>query len=196
MKILKVKILKGGSLLSLSFKEEALKAHDDKTCKQQVHPDLVNAVNKLIPHFALLTDCINDDQYQKNEGLDKYTVVGYSIGGKDDDQCITITGYRLTSRGKTYTFNAPREYFEASEDTRYKYMDELQDVVEEIESEVIKYLTQGKRAPDPQKEIEFPDQGPASEEEELTAQLSATIEKPKKKSGKAGTKKKTTSKRK
>src|SRR5262249_52810606 len=99
--------------------------------------------------------------------LDKFTVVGYSIGGKEDDQGITITGYRLTDRGKTFTFNSPFERFEQSDESQYKYMEDLQDVVADIEEEVLQYLKKDKRAPDPQREINFPDQGEASPEEKL-----------------------------
>jgi hypothetical protein len=153
--IQKVKLIKGGEKLELDIKESGLvKSTDSKTCENPVHPDLSNAVQSLAVHLAILCDFIEPKQSKDTDELEKFTVTGYSIGGKEGEEGVTITGMRKTKTGQKFSINSPFTRFEASEEARYLLMNDLQSKIDTIEGEVKKYLFDGKQL---QQSIEFPD---------------------------------------
>lgn len=148
--IIKVKLIKEGEKLEVAFKETgALKSLVDKVCESRVHPDLKNAVDALAVHFAILSDYITVKRARDKEELEKFVMIGYSIGGKEEEEGITITGQRKTSYGKKLTLNTPFLLLESSGET-YSLIGDLNSKIKTIEDEVLKYLTEGKKAPDPQ----------------------------------------------
>lgn len=145
IKILKVKLVKGGEKLELGLKESGtVQANDTKECQNPVHPDLSKAVQALAVHLAILTDYIDQKQSGETEELEKFTVTGYSIGGKEGEEGVTITGMRRTKSGQKFAINSPFARFEASEEARYILMNDLMLKISDIEEEVKKYLYEGK----------------------------------------------------
>ena len=157
IEIKKVKLIKGGEKLEVAYKETGeLKATNDKVCDEAVHADLAKSVNGLAVHLAILTDYISEKQSSDKELIDKFVVTGYSIGGKEDEEGVTITGYRKTKSGQTVTLNSPFTRFEQKEESQYILMGELQSSLDKVESEVLAYLFEGKKSDDPQGSL-FPD---------------------------------------
>lgn len=161
IKILRVKLIKGGEKLELGIKESGtIQADDTKECKNAVHPDLSTAVQSLAVHLAILCDFIDPKQSKDTDEIEKFTVTGYSIGGKEGEEGVTITGMRKTKTGQKYSINSPFTRFDASEESRYILMNDLQSKMDTIEDEVMKYLFEGKMLQ--------PDMFAASKDENVT----------------------------
>lgn len=155
--IQKVKLIKQGEKLEVQFKETGdMKASTDKICDNPCHPDLKKAMAGLGHHLAILTDYITEKRAGDTEELEKFVVTAYSIGGKEDEEGVTITGYRKTRSGKTVTLNTPFLKLDAESDEYYLIKD-LNTRIESIEAEVLLYL-EGKKAPDAQTSLEFPEE--------------------------------------
>ncbi len=102
-------------------------------CANQVHPDLLAAMDKLIPHFILLCELPEStslaieliarqmDEIDVSE-FPKIQVTGFSIGGDDEDEGLTIIGSRLLEKGKTLNINSPFTKYDVED---YQYADEL-----------------------------------------------------------------------
>lgn len=145
IKILGCKIQKEGAKLVLNLKESStVRSVDQKTCEDHVHDDLVTAMDALKPHLAVLCDFIEPKQIADYDA-DKFKVNGYSIGGNDGEEGITIMGMRKTKSGMWYSINTPFMRF-GSDDTknRYQLMEDLLNKVAGIETEVEEYLFNGK----------------------------------------------------
>lgn len=166
MEINQCKIVKGKTLAVTFTTTDA----DGNEAKHQVeyqspiHPDLRNAFKELEIHFGLITEWIDKKDVPDIENFDpalveKYHVTSFSIGGKEDDPGITITGYRIQSTGKAFPMNAPFQLFNEPESSAsaYKYVDHLEGVLMRLNIEVEKYLD-GKHEEDAQQELEFPDE--------------------------------------
>jgi hypothetical protein len=122
--------------------------------KTVVHPDLKNAMQKLAPHLACLTEYVTVTKIKNKEEVENFFVTGYSIGGDEDDLGIVITGQRTLKNGKTITLNTPFTRFDEADESKYYFIDQVNQLVGEIEEEVSAYLD-GKKAPDPQQELPF-----------------------------------------
>lgn len=160
IKIKKVKLLKEGEKLELEYQETGeMDATNDKICLTPVHKDLKDAVSGLAVHLAILTDYIPEKKAKDTEEIEKFVCTGYSIGGKEDQEGVTITGYRKTKRGGTVTLNTPFLRFEQSDESQYMLIGDIESKIETIEGEVRQYLFEGKRAPEQQTAMAFPDNG-------------------------------------
>ena len=159
MNLTKVKIVKG-KFLHIEYTK------DDKTVvvedhKIEVHQDMIGAFSGMRIHFAILADYVKikevPNAMKYDEGLvEAFRVTSYSIGGDDDDQGVTLTGVKTVPSGKTVTINTPFTRFNEAEESKYKHMDEVQEQIKTINSEVVKYLG-GKVASDPQIKMDLPD---------------------------------------
>lgn len=147
--IKKAKLIRG-LFLEVEYTE---RTEDDtleikKKSNQVVHEDLKDSFQKLAPHLESLCE-----QPEESE----ITISGFTITGMDDG--FVISGSRKLSNGKVLNLNSPNERWEDSE---YRYRDEIGQLLEEAKSEIHQYLFEGKHAPKPQQEFDFPE-----EEEEL-----------------------------
>lgn len=149
IKITKVKIKRGGKgkadEVYLEFHDQlnAADSANKKDCKAAPHKDFKNALGALRVHLAILTDYITESESKNKDLVEKFTVTGYSIGGEDEESGFVITGYRTGSRGNT-TLNTPYIRFQQSEKNPYLLMNDLTSKIDVAESEVLKYLTEGK----------------------------------------------------
>ncbi|HRH60726.1 MAG TPA: hypothetical protein PL045_09165 [Chitinophagaceae bacterium] len=160
IKIKKAKI-KDELFLEAVYVEE-LPGHSKKditmSCTVPVHDDLKNAFRNLDKHLALLCDDLpckaKKIELWDDEKIHKYTVKGFSISGNDENEGVTLSGNKEAQYG-IVNLNTPFQKWEGSE---YSFMDELNASVEDCLYEVEQYLFHGKRAPEKQLEMEFPEE--------------------------------------
>lgn len=151
VKIKKAKI-KDDLFLEVEYTEE-LEGHSKKdtklTCTVPVHDDLKSAFSSLDMHMAIIFDELSPKELTKKIG--DYKARGFSISGNDDNEGVTITGYKEGKYG-TCNINTPTQKYETSE---YSGINNLAEVIEECLHEVNEYLFNGKRAPERQLEMDF-----------------------------------------
>lgn len=162
-KIVAVKLIKKGEKLELTLDEADISpAELERKGLNKCHPDLIASVQALRPHLAILCSYCAEKDVLKYKDLDKFTVTGYSIGGKEDTPGFTITGYRQTYRGGTLSLNTPFTLFEEKDDSRYALVGDVEAKIKAINTEVVKYVREGKKAQegDPnQAAMDFKDTG-------------------------------------
>lgn len=163
MQVIKFKTIKldGEGLLHLVYKEINGKntAKVEKDPEQPAHPDLIAAMDKLKPHFALLCEQLETPSNINNftsEDLEHFTVRGFHHSNNDEIPGVTIVRYKSLKSGKALGLNAPftRFYEDAGTENAYPFQEHLQTILLEIEDEASKYM-KGKWAPDPQQSL-FP----------------------------------------
>ena len=165
MKILKVKLVKGGESVELLLSKQEGKSitKSKEEHSAPVHADFIAAMKSLAIHFGILTDYIkpkevkNISQYDVKL-IEDFTVTGYSIGGDEEDRGVTITGMKRKSNGKMIIINTPFTRFVEAEESQYQFIEHLEERITEVEREVEEYL-KGKVAPDPQQTLDFPEPG-------------------------------------
>lgn len=148
MNITKAKITKDNTLVA-SFKNEN---EDNVTIegKNLIHKDLRAAFNELIPHLAFLCEQKEaDGKVAMDELPDNISsileVTGYTIGGSDDDEGVTLIGKRFLKSKKVLNIIAPFTKYN-NENEEYKHTFELQQAIEACNYEVEQYLTAKKWA--------------------------------------------------
>jgi hypothetical protein len=176
MKIEKAKVIKGETLEVTLQKPgpDGKKFYAVETHPSTVHPDLLQAYANLRLHFALLSGYmpvkgIKEKDFVKEDLVEEFTVIGFSL--KDgDNPGFVLTGQKKLANGKVVTVNTPFTRFEESEETGYKFIEDLEEKIQRAVKEVEEYLG-GKFATDPQQQLPFGqgDQPPSAnnnEEEE------------------------------
>lgn len=159
--ITKIKVLKEKGELNFTKTLADGKHSDDSSAPEwEIHPDLKEEIKKLRIHMATLTDHLDAGKMKDINKVDEnkydcYHANGYSISGKEGQEGVVITGYKILKSGKPLTINTPFERFEAEDGKRYLFMDELYDQLGLIEKEAIDYLNGDKKAPSPQMAMEF-----------------------------------------
>lgn len=126
------------------------------------HPDLIECFNNLRIHFALLHESISIQQLKRIDDynpdlVEKYHVTSIRIKEKNASEGYVISGYKTLSNGKTTPgFATPFTMKEEEESSRYKYMPELSEVVDELLTEVDLYRSGEKVGDAQQPELGFP----------------------------------------
>lgn len=134
---------------------------DIKSSNRPVHKDLKSKLAAFAIHWGILLDYVNPnalkgDIKKYDEALVKnITVTSISIAGKEGEEGITITANRKTRRGKFANINTPFERFEEVQETRYKFMDDVEKKWEGLQREVELYLSGEKVGESPQGKLEF-----------------------------------------
>ena len=128
------------------------------------HPDFEKTIEKLKIHLAMMTYYLNPgsvkkiDTYEDKGGLvESFSVGGYYIGGKEENQNVIIVGGRKLPNGKYQGLNSPLYLFAESDEsgTKYKFMEELQLDLIDCEEEAKKYISGEKVWKDPQLKMEL-----------------------------------------
>lgn len=138
---------------------EDLPQHSKKNskfmCTVPVHDDLKTSFSKLTPHLALLCDEIAAPKKKDFSSfeVESFFATGFSIGGSDDNEGVTISGYKEGKYGRVNLVTPFTKY----EEGEYPFKNELSAVVSECINEVEEYLYNGKRAPERQLGIDFQD---------------------------------------
>lgn len=159
--------LEGNFCLKLEY-EETVTSKDEEgnekanvfdytvTCRNEVHEDLVNALQNLRPHVLAITESFepkSDLAEIPEQMLDKIEVTGISIGGSDEHLGVTIIAKRKLKHGKILNLTTPFQKYE-DENMPYEFAGELYADVEQLVDEVQQYLN-GKYAPSKQLELDL-----------------------------------------
>lgn len=110
-------------------------------------------------HVAILCEQVSDRAlFDPTEVeaklLTKITCTGFSIGGNDEHEGVTLIGRREMKNNRILNLVAPFTKWE-DENAEYKHSWELQRAINACVLEVELYLFEDKYAPDPQGEL-FP----------------------------------------
>ena len=148
MKITKAKITKENTLMAV-FNNE----NDDTVTiegKNLVHKDMKAAFDDLIPHLAFLCEQKEADGKESLDELSEdifstFEVSGYSIGGSDESEGVTLVGKRFLKTKKVLNLIAPFTMFN-NENEEYEHAFDLQQAIEACKYEVEQYLTAKKLA--------------------------------------------------
>ena len=155
VKIKKAKI-KDGLFLDVEFTEE-LPGHSKKdtklSCTIPIHEDLKNAFINLHKHLAVLCDEVPTPKKKdfSTSEFASFKVNGFSIGGNDENEGVTISG----NKEGTYGFVNLNTPFKKWMDEEYPFINDLGLDVNRAINEVELYLFEGKRAPEQQLEMDF-----------------------------------------
>lgn len=114
----------------------------------RAHNDLKNAFAALIPHFAALSfhgpAKFKDIKLPPTELIKNFAVSSVTMGDKDGAEWAMLTGNYECFDGKKFTFTTPLRAIEGSEEKRYKFADELSEVLQDLDKELKKYLFEHK----------------------------------------------------
>lgn len=120
-----------------------------------IHNDLKEAFNKLTAHLGMLTELVSDalvdrDDFYSDGSFETLEVRSFSIGGEDEHEGVTISGFKKLRGKRILNLNTPFTKFDPEKDTSgYLFLHELYYDVQQCINEVVLYI-QGKQAPDPQ----------------------------------------------
>ena len=159
MEITKAKITKENTLVATYL--DADKNTVTVEGKNLVHGDLKAAFKALTGHMAILCElreAKEESAPQELNDLNTVEVTGYSIGGTDDDEGVTLIGKRFLKSKKVLNLIAPFTKF-ANENEEYPYSYELMGAINLCGYEVEQYLTAKKWAI-VQQELPFDEDAP------------------------------------
>ena len=136
------------------------------SCTIPIHEDLKFSFDKLHRHLAILCDEVKAPKKGDFAGIQfpEFGVRGFSIGGNDENEGVTISGWKEGKYG-TVNLNTP---FTKFEDTEYPFISDLGGDIQSAVFEVEQYLFEGKRAPEKQLEMDFEGDGNEQESAEET----------------------------
>ena len=112
------------------------------TCVEQVHPDLLHRLGRLVPHLCLLTEQLTEGpDYWPDESEDlpalfeQFTVTGFSMSRHQAG--VTLIGQRVLTGGRVLNLTTPCQFFD-DEQSSYPYAPlletELLDALAEVEA--------------------------------------------------------------
>lgn len=158
-KIKKVQLVPGGALkIEYSIREkDGTYSGIVKDCGAPAHEDLLDAFNRCNVHLAIISeyipaDGIEDIEAPQHELLEHFKVKQISISG--DDEGISLAGTRKLRKG---SLSIATPIIKWGDKKPYEYEGELSEAVEQLKAETLLYLD-GKKAPDAQVALEFPDE--------------------------------------
>lgn len=126
--------------------------------KWDPHPDLLHAFASLRLHLVRLCEQIKDEPESEealNGLLSDFKVTGFVIGGSDEHEGVTLIGRKALAHHRVLNLVSPFTKWQ-DEHNGYAYHYELADAVQDCQREVVEYLG-GKKAPEPQTELAFPE---------------------------------------
>ena len=150
--------IKDDLFLNVEYSED-LPGHSKKetklTCTVPVHEDLKEAFQNLHKHLAILCDEVKvkgkNFSTIDHDDFHLFSVRGFSIGGNDDNEGVTITGCKEGKYG-IVNLNTPFTKWEGAD---YPFSSDLGSDIDTCVFEVNEYLFNGKRAPEKQLEMDF-----------------------------------------
>ena len=110
------------------------------TCVEQVHPDLLHRLSRLVPHLCLLTEQLTETpDYWPDEAealptlFEPFTVTGFSMGRHQSG--VTLIGQRELTGGRVLNLTTPYQSFD-DEQGNYPYAPLLETELLEALAEV------------------------------------------------------------
>lgn len=142
--------------LVVDYKEKFVDANYSndvtKSSQQFVHGDLKYALNLLKPHVAAICempeakniDIKSPTEEDINEKLKSYIVTGYSKGGSDESEGVSIIAQKLLQSGQVLNLTVPFTKYEDETGDGYRHGAALRDVIDRCDFEVDAYLFEEK----------------------------------------------------
>lgn len=128
--------------------------HSKESSDGQVHKDLLNAFEELVPHLINIADQKGSpiDPGQVDSNMTDYLVTGFVVVRSDDEDGVMIIGQKLLPSGKALNLIAPL----LKSGDSYECVDELFESLEKCRYEAEQYL--GGKFAAKQVHMEFPDE--------------------------------------
>ncbi len=110
---------------------------------QVIHADLKIALSALKAHLIIICEQpeagqVDDIYNAAGYAFDNYEVTGYTIGGSDENEGVTIIGKKLLKTGQVLNLIAPFTKYE--DEDGYKYGNALSQEIMGCDHEVLAYL--------------------------------------------------------
>lgn len=174
IKTAKTKKFKDGRVLDLAYKRVTQRADNGRisikniteTGEEFVHPDLINSLKAFLPHFLLLGERANINDFQpsyfkKKEYNTKkydYEVTGIHIKESHEKMFVIMVGRQILKSGRVISMVIPMVCFEPDEDDEdvYPFHEELKIAVDGYLSEVEQHMN-GKVGESDQTEMDLPE---------------------------------------
>ena len=146
----------------ITEENEKFTIETSKKCTWSPHNDLLILLDQLKPHLAVLCEQVeNMLEITSHEGdfetphpiLAKLKVTGFTIGGSDEHEGVTLIGRRVLAGNKVLNLVSPFTKWE-DEHNGYENSYELSVIISDLQHEVTEYLN-GKKAPAVQLALEF-----------------------------------------
>jgi hypothetical protein len=185
MKTIKKAKLNSVGYLEVEFEQKVTSEENEtfvieaaQKCTWSPHNDLLILLDLLKPHLAVLCEQVEnmleitshenislvDELFlgketvnQPHPILSKLKVTGFTIGGSDEHEGVTLIGRRMLANNRVLNLVSPFCKWE-DEHNGYEYSYELAAIISNLQNEVIEYLN-GKKAPAVQLSLEFEKQG-------------------------------------
>lgn len=131
--------------------------------ESEPHPDLILSLANLRVHFGLLTGYLPLKAVKKIDSpaediVESFNVTGFSVK-TGEDEGVVITGGKTLENGKYVPVNTPFTRFGESDETAYKFLDDLEDKIKRASEEVHAYQHDDKWADQPQQSLPFGENG-------------------------------------
>lgn len=134
---------------------ETFTFENSQKCTWSPHNDLLVILDELKPHLAILCEQADSEIWDTDNHpiLSKLKVTGFTIGGHDEHEGVTLIGRRQLTNNRVLNLISP---FTKWEDEHNPYVDsyELAAVIRRLQEEVSQYLD-GKMAPNMQLSLDF-----------------------------------------
>ena len=131
-------------------------------CTWSPHNDLLVTLDALKPHLAVLCEqvenmleitCYEQAFETPLPLLSKLKVTGFTIGGSNEHEGVTLIGRRMLANNRVLNLVSPFCKWE-DEHNGYEHAFELAAIISKLQNEVCEYLN-GKKAPAVQLSLEF-----------------------------------------
>lgn len=169
MKTIKKSKLNSVGYLEVEFEQKVVSEENEtftieaaQKCTWTPHPDLFILLDKLKPHLAVLCEQVENmleiASYEEafavpHPMLSKLKVTGFTIGGSDEHEGVTLIGRRMLAGNKVLNLVSPFAKWE-DEHNGYEHAYDLAIIISNLRLEVTEYLN-GKMAPSVQLSLEF-----------------------------------------
>lgn len=130
-----------------------------------VHPDLLLSLKAFLPHFMLLGERANINDFQpsyfKKKEYEKkkydYEVTGIHIKESHEKLYVILVGRQILKSGKVISMTLPMVNFDPEEDDEdvYPFHEELKAAIENYLKEVTAYMEESKFGTSNQTELEL-----------------------------------------
>lgn len=140
-----------------------------------VHPDLILSLKAFVPHFLMLGERANVNDFQPSYFKEKkylkenspYEVTGIHVKEQNEKQYVILVGRQNLKSGRVISMTIPMVCFDPHEEDEdvYAFHKELKNAVDEYLSEAEQYLS-GKIGMPDQTELELKPQKEAQDEPE------------------------------
>lgn len=130
---------KGVTLNYKNYDQNGLRDIVSKENKNVPNSTFREAMKKLTYHLLFLTELVDVEKFSKfpDIAVENYRVTGVSLSGEGEKEGVIITGYKVLSNGKGFSFNTPLTRLEA---TDYVFADNLKQHLAELITQASEYL--------------------------------------------------------